>query len=102
MFAHKLCAVTDSKMFQARDIYDINFMFNKQWSIEQDIVKLRTGKTVADYCQYLIAYITKKFSSYNILDGLGELLSDSQKMHTKDTLLKQVVFNLNVRANMDN
>ncbi len=94
MFAHKLCAITDRTKLQARDIYDAHFMFNKQWDINEVIIKARTGKSIKEYFPYLITYIQNNVTQNSILDGLGELLSDSQKDHVKSTLLRDIIFDL--------
>ncbi|MCL4384107.1 nucleotidyl transferase AbiEii/AbiGii toxin family protein [Patescibacteria group bacterium] len=94
MFAHKLCAITDRKKLQNRDIFDAHFMFVKQFDINSEIIKIRTGKSVKEYLTYLINFIEKNINSNNVLDGLGELLSDSQKDHIKATLKRDILFDL--------
>lgn len=94
LFAHKLCALTDRKKIQNRDVYDIHFMFTKQFPINEAIIKIRTGKTVKVYLTSLIDFIEKNVKSSTILDGLGELLNDSQKDKIKNTLKSDILFDL--------
>jgi len=95
-FAHKLCAITDRKRLQNRDLYDAHFMFSKQFKINEEIIKIRTGKTLKEYFTYLIDFIDKNVSTSNILEGLGELINSKQKDHIKATLKKDLLFDLKV------
>lgn len=94
MFAHKLCAITDRKKLQNRDLYDAHFMFTKQFDINEEIIKMRTGKTTKEYFAYLIDFIEKKVDPSAILEGLGELLGEEQKDHVKATLVRDLLFDL--------
>lgn len=98
MFAHKLCAITDRKKLQNRDLYDAHFMFVKQFDINEEIIKMRTGKTVKEYLDYLIEFIEKNVKEDTILDGLGELLNENQKDHVKATLRRDIIFDLKLRS----
>jgi predicted nucleotidyltransferase component of viral defense system len=98
MFAHKLCAITDRKKMQNRDLYDAHFMFIKDFPINEEIIKIRTGKTLKEYFLYLIDFIEKNVNKNTILEGLGELLSDSQKDRVKETLLRDILFDLKSRS----
>lgn len=97
MFAHKLCAITDRRVLQNRDIYDAHFMFKNGFEINEDIIKLRTGDGLKDYFKYLIKYINKNINKNNIIEGLGELLTESQKDSVKATLLRDILFDLESR-----
>lgn len=97
MFAHKLCAITDRKVLKNRDIYDAHFMFKKGFSINEEIIELRTGKDIKEYFKYLIDYINKFIHPNNIMDGLGELLDDNNKDSIKATLLRDILFDLKSR-----
>ncbi len=97
MFSHKLCAITDRKKLQNRDLYDAHFMFTRQFDINEEIIQLRTGQTLKKYFRTLIDYIEKNVNPNSILDGLGELLSDSQKDHVRATLKRDLLFDLKSR-----
>ncbi len=94
MFAHKLCAITDRKKLQNRDLLDAHFMFTKQFDINEEIIKIRTGKTLKEYFVDLIEFIENNVNSNTILDGLGELISDQQKDRVKATLKRDLLFDL--------
>jgi predicted nucleotidyltransferase component of viral defense system len=97
MFAHKLCAITDRKKLQNRDLFDSWFMFEKQWEPNEDIIRLRTGKSKTEYFKNLIEYINKEVNKKNILEGLGEVLDEKQKNWVKKNLIEELIFQLNIR-----
>lgn len=97
MFAHKLCAISDREKLQNRDLFDAHFMFTKQFDINEEIIKIRTNKTLKEYFVYLIDFIEKKVNPNTILDGLGELISDQQKDRVKATLIRDLLFDLKSR-----
>lgn len=97
MFAHKLCAITDRPKLQNRDLYDAHFMFTKGFDINEKIIQIRTGKPVKKYFTYLIDFIEKNVKPNTILDGLGELLDNSQKDMVKATLIRDLLFDLKSR-----
>lgn len=97
MFAHKLCAILDRKKLQNRDLFDAHFMFTKQFDINEEIIKIRTGKTRNEYFAYLINFIEKKVSPSTILEGLGELINEEQKDRIKATLIRDLLFDLKSR-----
>jgi len=94
MFAHKLVAVTDRKQIANRDLFDLNYFFQKNWDINERIIKLRTDKNLKEYLQYLVEFIDKEVKENTILDGLGEVLSESQKDWTKKNLKKDLIFDI--------
>lgn len=98
MFAHKLCAITDRKKLQNRDLYDTWFMFDKQWEPNEEIIKIRTGKSTIDYYKDLIKFIDEKVDKKYMLDGLGEVLDDKQKNWVKGHLIDDLLFQLNIRT----
>ncbi len=97
MFAHKLCAITDRSKLQNRDLFDSWFMFEQQWEPNEEIIKNRTQKSKSEYFNYLIEYINKNVKKNNILDGLGEVLEEKQKIWVKNNLIEELVFQLNIR-----
>jgi predicted nucleotidyltransferase component of viral defense system len=92
MFAHKLCAITDRKKLANRDLYDALFMFREGFEINEAIVQMRTGQTVTEYLGYLIEFIERTVNEKNILAGLGEVLSQSQKDRAKTRLKPDLLF----------
>ncbi len=97
MFAHKLCAITDRTKLQNRDLYDANFMFSKMFDIDDNIIKTRTGLSTKDYLNKLVEFIEIRKDRINILEGLGELISDSQKDKIKNGLINELITNIKIR-----
>lgn len=87
MLAHKLCAVLDRKSLQNRDLYDVWFMLEKDFSINKEIVKLRTGKDLKIYLGDLLKLANGLPDDYDILNGLGEVLDGNKKIWVKNNLL---------------
>lgn len=98
MFAHKLCAISDRKVVQPRDLYDAWFMFKNNFEIKEDIIIGRTGKSMKEYFTYLIAYIPKHISKNMVLAGLGELMDPSRKNWAKDHLINDLLYELNIHT----
>ncbi len=98
MFAHKLCAITNRRRLANRDLYDAWFMFGKNWKPNEDIIKLRTGKSLKEYYGELVQFIEGKRAGIKILDGLGEVLDEAQKLSVKQNLLDELLFQLMIRA----
>lgn len=98
MLAHKLCAITDRKKMANRDLYDAWFMLKKNFDIDEEIVKLRTKKTLKEYFKYLADFTEKNADPHHILQGMGELLDDKQKTWAKNSLKKELVMELRLRS----
>lgn len=98
MFAHKLCAISDRKIVQPRDLYDAWFMFKNNFEINEEIIKIRTGKNVHEYVNFLITFLPKHVSKNTILAGLGELMNTSRKNWVKDYLVDDLLYELNIHT----
>lgn len=99
MFAHKLCAITDREKLQNRDLYDSWFMFEKKgWEPNEEIIRIRTGKSSKEYFKELVSFIKKNTKNRKILDGLGEVLDEKQKIWVKEHLVEELLFQLKVRS----
>lgn len=98
MFAHKVCAITDRKKMVNRDLYDAWFMLKNNFEIDENIVKLRTKKTLIEYFKYLADFIEKNADTHDILQGMGELLDDRQKDWVRSKLKKELVMELRFRS----
>jgi predicted nucleotidyltransferase component of viral defense system len=97
MFAHKLCAISDRKILQNRDLFDSLFMFKNNYPINEEIIKIRTGKSMDEYFKFLINYIQKNVNEAKILDGLGEVLDSNIKSFYKKNLLKELLLEIGLR-----
>ena len=97
IFAHKLVATLERRATANRDLFDINYFLSKTWEIESSIIKKRTGNSVVNQLKEVAKFVEKNISSRNILDGLGEILEENQKDRVKDTLKRDLLFNLKSR-----
>lgn len=95
-FTNKLLAATTRKRLANRDFFDVNFYLKKDYSINEKIIKVVTGKDTKTYLKYLINFIEKNLINDTILHGLGELVNEKQKFwiknHLKEELLNRLKF----------
>lgn len=91
LFANKLVALTSRKKMAMRDVYDIYFFAKHNWDIDEEIIKTRTGKTVKGYLQDCVSFV-EKIKDNQILQGIGELLSEKEKIWAKKNLKSEVIF----------
>lgn len=93
MFAHKLVAMYQ-RMGQAnRDIYDVWFFLKNDWPINKEIVEDRVSMSFKDFINECIDSL-EEMPNRGILNGIGELLDESQKDWARDNLKDEVIFNL--------
>ena len=90
MVAHKLVAMLERMNDTSRDIYDTWFFLNARYPINRQIIEARSGLS---FDKFLLRCITQleKISDRHILDGLGELLSGSQKDRAKVKLRQETI-----------
>lgn len=75
MFAHKLCAM--GERLSPRDIYDVWFFLQRHTEINEEIVLLRTGKSVSQYASWCAGHVLEA-SPKLLMQGLGEVLNDTK------------------------
>lgn len=96
MFANKLMAMRDRIGRTSRDVYDVYFFSKKNWPINVKLLENRAKmpiKVVLARCIELL----EKMNNRHILDGLGELLTQSQKDWARQKLRTETVFLLKAR-----
>lgn len=91
LFASKLAAFTLRSETAMRDIYDIWFFAKNNWDIDTEVLKTRTNKRVKEHLASCVALI-EQIKDNQILQGLGELLSEKEKAWVKTHLRKEAVF----------
>ncbi|MDR2556886.1 MAG: nucleotidyl transferase AbiEii/AbiGii toxin family protein [Bacteroidales bacterium] len=91
MFANKLCTLLDRKVLTNRDIFDCWFFMQKKMHINKQIIEIRMNKPYADYLQDCINSI-EKLSGKNLLNGLGELVSQETKTFVRNKLHSELLF----------
>ena len=90
VFAHKLCAVLDRKVLQNRDLYDVWWMFGHDFPINEEIIKLRMGKSLKEYLAEVLEMIRALPKKYDILQGLGEVMGEGKKDWVRAKLLSEL------------
>lgn len=90
MFAHKFMAMYERFGKTSRDIYDVWFFLSHRFPINKEIVEKRSK---IPFNQFLIKCIDllEKMNNNRILDGIGELLTPSQKDWVKAKLKNEVI-----------
>lgn len=91
LFAGKLAALTLRKETVMRDVYDIYYFAKNRWDINEEIIKARIGKKVKEYLADCVAVI-EKIKDSQILQGLGELLSEQEKTWVRTHLKAETIF----------
>jgi predicted nucleotidyltransferase component of viral defense system len=87
MFAHKLCAM--GERFSPRDIFDTYFFLQNHTEINEEIVTLRTGKSVSEYAAWCAEHV-REASPKLLMQGLGEVLNDAKsKNFVKNKLIEE-------------
>ena len=82
LFANKLVALTGRKNIAMRDVYDIYFFAQNNWDIDEQIIFFWSGKKIKSYLSECVKKL-EKISDRIILQGLGEVLKDKDKIWAK-------------------
>lgn len=91
MFANKLMAMYERIGKTSRDIYDVYFFARHSWSINKKLVEDRAKMPFREVLTKCIELL-EKMDNRHILDGLGELLTDSQKDWARAKLRTETIF----------
>lgn len=93
MFAHKLMAMYERVGKTSRDIFDVEYFARSGWPINRQIVEERSKRSFKETTIKCIELIEQMDNRY-ILDGLGELLTESQKDSARVKLKTDTLFQL--------
>jgi hypothetical protein len=96
MFAHKLMAMSERIGKTSRDVYDVWFFLKSRFPINKDIVENRAQMPFDQLVMICIDQL-EKMSNRRILDGMGELLTSSQKDWAKARLREEAIALLRLR-----
>ncbi|MEA2088254.1 MAG: nucleotidyl transferase AbiEii/AbiGii toxin family protein [Patescibacteria group bacterium] len=91
LFANKLVALINRKNIAMRDVYDICFFARNNWDIDEQIIFFWTDKKLKSYLGECVKKL-EKISDRMILQGLGEVLKDKDKIWAKENLKKETIF----------
>ena len=95
-YAHKLMAMYERVGKTSRDIFDVYFFEKKGWEINKTIVEGRSNMSFKETLVKCVELL-EKMDNKHILDGLGELLTDSQKDWVRARLKEETIFLLKVK-----
>ena len=90
-FAHKLLATTGRRVAVNRDFYDLYFFWKNGYEFNEKIIEKLTGKSAQEYLVFLRKYVEEHLNQKNVLQGLGEFLSESKKIWVKENLKKELL-----------
>lgn len=96
MFSHKLMAMYERIGKTSRDIYDVWFFLKNNWPINKEIIKQRSDLSFKKVLQKCVEQL-EKMNNRDILVGLGESLTESQKDWARVKLRTDTIFLLKVR-----
>lgn len=96
MAANKLVAMYERIGKTSRDIFDVWFFLENDWPINHEIIKSRTGLSFKEFLEKCIMALGK-IDNRDILAGMGELLSQSQKDWAKTKLIPDTIFLLKLK-----
>lgn len=93
MFAHKLMAMIERVGKTSRDIFVVQFFAKNNWPINKKIVEGRSGLSFKETLEKAVVQL-ESMNNKHILDGLGELLTDSEKDSVRVKLKSDTIFAL--------
>lgn len=96
MFAHKLMAMYERAGKTSRDIYDVWFFLKNRYPINTEIVEKRAGMPINQLVKRCVDHL-ERMSNRHILDGVGELITSSQKDWARAKLREETVALLKLR-----
>lgn len=91
LFANKLVALIGRKNIAMRDVFDIYFFAKNNWDIDEEIIEFWTDRNIKKHLEECVKKI-KEINERAILQGLGEVLEEKDKIWVKNNLKKEVIF----------
>lgn len=91
LFANKLAALTGRKNIAMRDVYDVYYFAKNRWDVDEEALQFWTGRNIKEQLKKSIEMV-EKINNKNILQGLGEILSEKDKNWAKENLKKETIF----------
>lgn len=87
LLTNKLVTLFDRKETVGRDLFDAYYFLNFNFPINEKLIQERTKKSKKEYLKFLIKFIQKNYTPRNILQGLGEVIDEKQKIWAKRELI---------------
>jgi len=90
MVTNKLLALGERRY--NRDLFDVHFFRKKGFDYKEEIIKRRKNLTLKEYLSYLLEELPHHYANNTILaDGMGDVLTDEQKLRVKSHLLEETI-----------
>jgi len=96
MFAHKIVAMYERLERTNRDIFDVWFFLQNNWSLNKELIEKRVNMPFKEFLGKCVEKL-EKLPERSILAGIGELLDEKQKVWAKKHLKEDVIFLLKLR-----
>jgi len=98
MFANKLVALKarwdEGKRIAGRDMYDVQYFFEKEYEINKGVIEDIRGVSFSDYIKELIDFVEKKVSEKILWEDLNPLLPKQRLQKTVPYLKRGVLLAL--------
>ncbi len=91
MAACKLATLLTRKKFASRDVFDLWFMLEQGWPINEITLKEKTNFSLKQALKLTTQKITA-IKQKQLLQGLGELLDEKTKFFVKEKLIDELAF----------
>lgn len=95
LLSNKIIALTSRREAVARDLFDVYYFLGRGFPLNEEIVKEKTGKSLAAYLNFSARFIKNNYNEKNVLQGLGEMLDEKQKQWAKKNLIKDTIAEIN-------
>ena len=96
MVAGKLLALATRAKFANRDVFDVWYFLKNGWEIDENVVKGKKGETTGSTIKKAILRV-EKIKDNEILNGLGDLLTNSMKDFVRKHLKEDALLELRMR-----
>jgi len=84
-------ALLERKNIANRDLFDLWYFMKNHWTVNRELVEVRTKEKFKSYLRECIVRIKKVNEKY-ILQGLGEVLDNKQKEWVRKNLKEELIF----------
>lgn len=97
--ANKLLALEGRKKFANRDLFDVHYFLQKKFSINEDLIKEKSGKSLVKFFSECVKRV-EAVNNSQIMHGIGELVETEQKPWIKNHLKKDTIFLLKLKIDI--
>jgi len=99
MIACKLAALLTRKLFVMRDVFDVWYFLHMEWEINEQLFTIQTGWSLKEGLERTIT-VVDKLQKKELLQGVGELLTEKQKDWVKSKLKEELLFLLRLQLDL--